>query len=471
MCLGERIDYSRWKKRERILMRGAAFERDWTKGSIMRNLLLLSWPIIVGNSLNILGPVIDMVWVGKLGAASIAGVGIASIAVMLVTSARMGLTTGTRAIIARFIGAGDAKGSNHIAQQAFVISGSYVVVMASIGIFLAEPILNIFGLEADVVAEGTAYMRIMFIGSIAMSFRMMAEGIMQASGDTVTPMRIIVFFRLFHAFLCPFLVFGWWIFPRLGVSGAALTNVISQSLGTAIGLWILFSGRTRLRLTMRNFRLDPGVIWRIVKIGIPAAIMTMERTFGDLVLVWFMAPFGTLAVAGHALIQRIQAVLRMPCMGFGAGAGVLAGQNLGAGQPERAEKGGWLAAGIAEVFTFIASIVILVWAESIISIFNSEPDMVKLASVFLRIHAAGYIVMGLSFVLQHCISGAGDTLPPMLITLLNFWLVQIPLVFFLPQFTNLGVYGVRWAMVAGMLVGAVAYITYFRLGRWKRKKV
>jgi len=451
--------------------RGAALERDWTKGSIIRNLLTLSWPIIVGNSLNLLGPVIDMVWVGKLGAASIAGVGISSMAVMLVTSARMGLTTGTRAIIARFIGSGDSSGANHVAQQAFVVSGIYVVVTASIGIFFAEPIMNIFGLEADVVAEGAAYMRIMFIGSIAMSFRMMAEGIMQASGDTVTPMRIIIFFRIFHVVLCPFLVFGWWIFPNLGVSGAALTNVISQSFGTAIGLWILFSGRTRLRLTLRNFHLDPGMIWRIVKIGIPASIMTMERTFGDMVLVWFMSPFGTLAVAGHALIQRIQAVLRMPCMGFGVGAGVIVGQNLGAGKPERAEKSGWLAAGIAEAFTFLASIVILIWAENIIRIFNSEPDMVKLAAFFLRIHGAGYLVMGFYFVLQHCISGAGDTMPPMLITLLNFWLVQIPLAFLLPRYTSLGVYGVRWAMVAGMLVTAVAYIIYYRLGRWKRKKV
>ena len=262
-----------------------------------------------------------------------------------------------------------------------------------------------------------------------------------------------------------------WDATRLGVSGAALTNFISQSLGTALGLWVLFSGRSRLRLTLRDFHLDLSIIWRILKIGIPASIMTMERTFGNLVLMWFMAPFGTLAVAAHTLIQRVQAVFRMPCMGLGHGAGVLVGQNLGAHQPERAEKSGWLAAGLAEGFTLTASVVILLWAEGIISIFNAEPGVVELASTFLRIQAAGYLVMGLYFVLQNCISGAGDTLPPMLVTLLNFWLVQIPLAFFLPKVTNLGVYGVRWAIVAGLVVGAIAYTTYFRQGRWKRKKV
>ena len=169
-------------------------ERDWTQGNIFQNLVSLSWPIIVSSSFNILGPVIDMVWVGKLGPASIAGVGIASMTVMAITSARMGLATGTRAIVARFIGAGDRAGANHVAQQAFVISGAYVVIIASLGIFFAEPIMKLFGVEADVVSEGAAYMRIMFIGSIAMSFRMLAEGIMQASGDTVIPMRITMLF-------------------------------------------------------------------------------------------------------------------------------------------------------------------------------------------------------------------------------------------------------------------------------------
>ncbi len=451
--------------------RGAAFDRDWTKGSIIRNLLTLSWPMVINDSFNMMGPTIDMIWVGRLGAASIAGVGVSGMAVMLLMGARRGLSSGTRAMVARFVGSGDAEGANHIAQQAFVISAAYAIVMAAIGVFLAEPILTLFGLEADVVAEGTAYMRIMFVGSAAMSFRMMAEGIMESSGDAVTPMKIAVFYRLFHVALCPFLIFGWWIFPRLGVSGAALTNVISQSLGVALGLWVLFSGRTRLRLTLRNFRLDPNTIWRIVKIGIPATVTGMERTFGQIVLIWFIVPFGTLAVAAHTLCQRMERIVFMPGMGLGMAAGVLAGQNLGAGQPERAERGSWLAVGLATGFMAIGSIAILLWTGSIIGIFSTEPDLVEITSVFLKIAVAGYLVRGFAVVLMHCLTGVGDTLPPMLITLLMVCLVQVPLAYFLPRVTDLGVYGVRWAIVAGMVVASVAYVTYFRLGRWKRKRV
>jgi len=451
--------------------RRAAFDRDWTKGNIFRNLLSLSWPITIGSGLNILGPTIDMIWVGKLGAASIAGVGVAGMVVMLLMMGRMGINMGTRALIARFVGADDAEEAKHVAQQAFVISGAYSIVMAAIGVFFAEPILNLFGVEADVVAEGAAYMRIMFIGTAAMSFRVMAQGIMRASGDVMTPMRISILYRFVHIALCPFLIFGWWIFPRLGVSGAAMTNVFSQSLGTALGLWVLFSGRTRLRLTLRNFRLDSIIIWRIVKVGIPGSIMGIQRSLGNLIMMWFMAPFGTLAVAAHTLGQRVERFLFIPGMGFGMGAGVLAGQNLGAQQPGRAEKSGWLAAGLVMCFMLITSVAILLWAESIIRIFSPEPDLAELASTFLRIAVAGYIMMGFNAVFRQFLSGAGDTLSPMVISILMIWVVQMPLAFLLPQVTNLGVYGVRWAIVAGVVVGAVAYITYFRMGRWKRKKV
>jgi Na+-driven multidrug efflux pump len=199
--------------------------------------------------------------------------------------------------------------------------------------------------------------------------------------------------------------------------------------------------------------------------------MGMERNFSQLVLMWFMVPFGTLAVAAHSLNQRIEMLLFMPAWGFGIAAGVLAGQNLGTGQPERAERSGWLAAGLAEGFMLACSLAILLWAEGIIHIFTSEPSLVELSSIFLRIAVAGYVVMAFTAVLQQCISGAGDTLPPMLFTLLGMFMVQVPLAWFLPRTTNLGIYGVRWAIVAGTVVTSVAYIVYFRLGRWKRKKV
>jgi len=267
--------------------RGMAFGRygrDWTKGPILKNLFALSWPMIVANSVNMLGPTVDMIWVGKLGPTAIAGVGVAGIAIMLVQSGLMGLFQGLRAMVARYVGAGDEREANRVAQQAVVVGAASSIFLAAVGIFFSEPILHLVGVAPDVAAEGAAYMRIQFIGMVAMSFRMMTDGVMQASGDAMTPMKIAVVFRVLHIALSPALIFGWWIFPRLEVTGAAVTNVVSQSAGTALSFWFLMSGRSRLRLTFKKLRVDLGMIWRIVRIGIPASIMGMQMNLGQFVL-------------------------------------------------------------------------------------------------------------------------------------------------------------------------------------------
>ncbi len=475
--------------------------RDWTQGSILGNLLKLSWPMVITSTLMMLGPTIDMIWVGKLGSASVAGVGVAGIAVQLTMGAMMGLAMGMRALIARFVGARDPDSANLVAQQGFVVGGGFALLVALVGIFFAEPILGIFGLEPDVMTEGVAYLRIQFIGMIAISFRFIVEGVMQASGDAVTPMVTATIYRLVHVTLSPFFIFGLWIFPELGVRGSAVTSVISYSLGVVLGLWFLGRGRammfigrggldeagrrmgsrffwwiprsqpSRLRLSFRNFRFDTDIIWRIIKIGAPAMISGMQRTASQFILMLFVSPFGTFAVAAHSIVQRIEMVLFIPGMAFGQAAGVLAGQNLGAQKPERAERSAWIALIMSEGFLISSALILLLIPAQVAGIFNSEPDLLDIAVTYVRIAVSGYVVMGFTSTLMNVLSGSGDTVPPMIFSLITAWVVQVPLAFFLPKVGDLGVFGVRWAMSAGFMVSAVLYIVYFRTGRWKRKRI
>ena len=158
-------------------------------------------------------------------------------------------------------------------------------------------------------------------------------------------------------------------------------------------------------------------------------------------------------------------------MGFGTGAGVLAGQNLGAKQPDRAEKSGWLAAGVVQGWMIVFAVVILIWAEKLIGIFGPEPDVVALGADFLRIGTAGMLLFGLEPVMMSVLSSVGDTIPPMIVTVGTFWIFQIPLAFVLSKYTDFGVYGVRWGMVIGMIASAVFMGLYFKTGRWKKKQV
>jgi len=446
-------------------------ELDLTKGSITRNLWTLAWPMTVSTTIMMIGPIIDMIWIGKLGSAEIAGVGISSIVVGLINSLIMGLFTGLRALVARFVGAGDKEQANHVAQQAFVIGVAISLLMAVIGELFATNIMKLWDLEAAVVTAGATYMRIELIGTFTMSFGMLASNIMQASGDSQMPMRVTVGERIFHIILCPFLIFGWSFFPQLGVAGAALSGVIAQGLGGAVLLWILFTGRTRLQVNFHNFKFDWGMIWRIAKIGIPSSLGGIHMNIGSMVFMWFIAPFGTLAVAGHNLVSRVDMFVLMPAMGLGTAAGILAAQNLGAGQPGRSGRTAWIAIGWFTALMAVFSVIIWFWAENIVRIFNPEAELIEIASVFLKIQIASYIFNGLIMVMMSVMNTVGDTLIALIIDLTTMWGIRVPLAILLPKIGNLGVYGVRWALVADTVFSAIVFIFYFFSGRWKRKKV
>ncbi len=447
----------------------AAARRDWTEGSIARNLWSLSWPMLITNTLTALGPIIDMIWIGALGASAIAGVGVSGLAVMVVISLVSGLFTGTIALVARHIGARNEEGANHVSQQAFVIALAFSLLMALVGIFLSVPFMRSLGVDASVVAEGAAYLRIQLIGIVTMTMLQAAQSIMQASGDAVQPMLISIGYRLLQIILCPALIYGWGFFPRLEVSGASLSNVITQGLGGIIALYILFTGRTRIKVTLKNFRFDGKVIWKTIKIGIPASFSFMQRNVAELILMWFIAPFGTLAVAAQSVSQRVDQLLQNASSGLGTAAGVLAGQSLGAGRPDRAEKTGWLAVIISTGISFAGILVVIFWVEPILGIFTKDPEVIKMGADFLRIMIGSYAVWGLVVSLSLVLNGVGDTMVQMLTNLATMVFVQLALAYVLSRYTDMGVYGIRWAAVIGIVIRAVIYTVYFKTGRWKRQ--
>lgn len=445
--------------------------RDWTQGGILRTLLSLSWPMVLTEGFAVAVMTLDFIWVGRLGTTAIAAMGVASMVVMLAMSAAVGLMTGLRAIVARFVGAGDNAGAAHAAQQAVALSIFLGATSTVIGVAFPEELIRLFGVDEDVVTAGAGFLRIMSAGMIGFGIRVVADSAMQASGDTVTPMRITLLTRSIHLVLGPFLILGWWFFPAFGVTGAGALNAIAHTLAAMIGIWVLLSGRSRLRLTTANFRLDPPMMWRIIRIGVPALVMTSQRSLGYIVITWLMAPFGTVALAAHSIVQRVDTILFLPSWALSVGAGVLVGQNLGAGRPDRAERSVWLATGLVTGLMAIGCLVLLLGAEGVTGIFNAEPELVAAAASYLRIAIAGYVVTALVITLAQALAGAGDTLVAMVISVVMVWLVQVPLAFLLPNVGDLGALGVRWAIVGGTVVGAAAYLMYFRSGKWKLRNV
>ena len=458
-------------EQEKDPLNGGRKVKDWTKGSILKNLLLLSWPLIISHIMMMTGPTIDMIWVGKLGPDAIAAVGVSGIVVMLVMTAMMGVAIGARALIARFIGMKEPMNAVRVARQAFIISMAFSLVIAAIGIIFSDTILLLMGVENEVLRLGSAYLKVQFCGAIIMGFWMISEIIMQSSGDTITPMRNGIISKVFHVILSPIFIFGWLFIPGMGVIGAALANIASMFVGLVMNLYALFKGKTQLQLHLKGVRIDFPLMWRIIKIGIPGVVMLAQKNLSNLIVMKIIVHYGTLAVAAHTVLQRVEMIFFMAGVGMGSAAGVLAGQNLGAGQPQRAGKSGIYAIGIAETFVVIACVLAFVFPEAIISIFTRDPELIEITTVFLRIGVVGYLMCGIEPVFLNFFTGVGDTTVPMTFEVGTTWFLLLPMALFLPKLWGLEVYGVRWAMALSFVLLTAAYAIYFMMGRWKRKEV
>jgi putative MATE family efflux protein len=447
--------------------RSAYATRDLTEGSIPRNLWFLSWPQVVESLLNTADQLMDLVWAGRLGARSIAGLGVAQTYVQIGMTGRQGLDMAMRAMVARAVGAGDVARANHIALQAFSLSGAFSIIMAAIGVFLTEPLLLALGVPDSVVLAGADYMRAQFVGSGTNAFRMMSGAALQASGDTMTPMRASMVARALHVVLSPMFIFGWLFFPELGLMGAAIANVIAQGVGATLNFRALFLGTSRLKLTLKGYSPDFPLLWSLLKIGAPASVTQAERQVAQLLLIAIVSPYGATTLAVFALTRRLENFVMMGARGLGQGAGVLVGQNLGAGKPRRARQ--TVAWAILFVFVINALMAgsIALFPQPLVSLFDPQGEMADIAAKWVRIAAIGFLFLGIGQVFQQSYNTAGDTLVPMIVTLVSIWGVQQPLALTLPGL-GLGEYGIAWAVVIAVLVRLLFYSGYFFTERWLR---
>ena len=447
-------------------------DRNLTEGSVRKNLWTLSWPQMVEGALNSLDQTADLFWVGHaVGFRAIGGLGVAQSYSRLIMTGRMGLDMGMQAMISRAVGAGRIDLANHVALQGFTLTAIFAIILVFIGLFLADSLLHIVGVSDAVVAEVSLYLRIQFVGAAAMNFRMSTGSALQASGDSMTPMKATMLSRVVHLVLSPFLIFGWLGVPEMGIAGAAVASVVAHSLGMIWNLYALFTGSSRLHLTLQGYRLDFPLMLRMVKIGGPASVAMMERVFAQLILIRLVTPFGDTALAAFTITRHLEHFTSLGSMGLGRASGVLVGQNLGAGRPERAKSTVRWAAAYVTAIRGVVAIFLFAFPAVFIAVFNNDPEFVEVGAIWLRIQAIGGLAMGTSMVYQQSFSVAGDTMAPMVVNLVVEWILEIPAAYALSQWTVLGQYGIAIATAGAMTVRFLLYAIYFVHGRWLRVKV
>jgi putative MATE family efflux protein len=444
---------------------------DLTRGPIFRTVVRLAWPMIVGNVLQNAFNVVDMVFVGRLGADAIAAVALSGLLMQISWTLLIGVSIGTTAMVSRFYGAGEIELAGLTAMQSLTLGGVVSVILVAFVNLLGRQVLVALGATSTVVELGRGYLGIVFNGSFTLIVFFLSSAIMRGIGDALSPMLIMAGATAVNIALDPLLIFGLGPFPEMGVRGAALATVLAQGLGTGAGLFVLSTGRTRLHVRWRHYRLDFGLIRRMLRLSGPGTVQGAVRSLGNLLLMRIVTSFGVLVVAAYGIGLRLDLIVMMPGWAIGAAAAALVGQNLGAGRPERAEHSAWVAATLYVGLLVVVGALFFLFPRPLIRAFNSTPEIVAVGSSYLRVRVAGYVFLALGLVMASALNGAGDTVAPMVILAVTLVGVQVPLARFLPPLLGGRPLGVWIAITAAFVLQGSAMGIWFLRGRWKLRRI
>ncbi len=441
-------------------------EQDYTQGSIRKAVFLLAIPMILELCLESVFAVVDMYFVGKLGANAIATVGLTESVMFLIYSFAMGISIAATAIVARRVGEKNPEAAAKAGAQAIVLSVGIALLFSIVGLLFADNILALMGAKPDVIAEGAGFTRTMLGGSVVVVLIFVINGVFRGAGDAAMAMKSLWLASTLNIILCPIFV------HFFGLIGAAWATVIARGVGVAYQLIRLQSGQGILRLQLQRLRPDFAIIRHIVEIALPAAFQNIIVSGSWVVLVRLIAETGgTEASAGYQICIRCIMFFILPAWGLSNATATLVGQNLGAKQTHRAEESVRLTAIYNAVFMAVITLVFVLFADAIIRVFTFDTAVIGYGAEALRIIGAGYIFYGIEMVMIQALNGAGDTKTPTIINVVCFWVFQIPFAYLLAKGFHLNATGAFIAVpVAETLMALVAWY-YFRKGAWKEVTV
>jgi MATE family, multidrug efflux pump len=445
--------------------------QDFTSGSLNRAILLLAIPMILEMVLESLFAVVDVFWVGRLGADSVATVGLTEAMLSLVMAVGFGLSLSTTAMVARRIGEKDPEAAAVAGVQAIAIGLAISLLVGLPCLFYAPDLLRLMGASPHVIAVGSGYARIALGGSGAIMMLFLNNAIFRGAGDAAIAMRLLWVSNIINLVLDPCLIFGWGPFPKLGVTGAAAATLTGRSIGVLYQFYRLLRGTERIRILRRQIRVNLAVFVRLLRVSLTGILQFMIAHTSWIGLMRIVSVFGSLTLAGYTIAIRILIFILLPSWGLSNAAATLVGQNLGARKPERAQISVWRTGFYNMLFLGIIGIIFMVFATPVARLFTNDPTVVPLAAGCLRILSYGNIGYAYGMVMLQAFNGAGDTVTPTWVHFFGFWLLEIPLAYFLALPAHLGANGVYISIVVAECSIAAAGILLFRRGKWKGQQI
>lgn len=443
-------------------------EKEYTSGSINKAIFLLAVPMVLEVIMESVFAVVDIYFVSKISTNAVAVVGLSETMLTLVYSIAIGISMAATAMVARRIGEKDKKGAAISAVQAMILSGLFSLAIGAIGFFFAEDLLRLMGASEDMISEGAGYTRIIISTNVVITFLFLLNGIFRGAGDAAIAMRSLWLANGLNIILDPILIFGWGPIPSMGIEGAAIATCIGRGTGVLYQFWILFGGKSRIQFDRSVFRYNGSILLRLFKVSIGGMGQHIINSASWIFLARIVAKFGADALAGYTIAIRIIIFTIMPSWGVGNAAATLVGQNLGAGQPDRAATSVWRAAYINMIFMVTVAFLFFTFSKNAISIFTTEINVIEEGVRALRIICLGYLFYAFGMVISMAFNGAGDTRTPTIINFICFWLIQIPMAWTLANHTTLGSTSVYMSIAIAESILAIIAVYLFRLGYWKK---
>ncbi len=453
---------------------------DITEGNVLKNVLYMGIPSMIGFGAMTIYGLTDIYWVGRLGTAQVAAVTLFGAIAWVLLSSNQIVGTGSVALISRRYGEKDYEATRDVIRQTILLKVIVAVLMAAVGLLIVPRVLTFMNAEPEVRAYAITYANIYFYGLPFMFSSYTFYTALRGVGDAPKAMYIMLTSTALNVVLDPIFIFdsvpvgGLVRIPGLGlgIGGAALATVLSATIAVAIGLYVLAAGKSNITVPMwRRFHPRIGVMLQILGIGGPAGLNSVMRSMAHWFVTMLVATFGTVVVAAYGLAIRIMELGILFGVGLNLGVSAIVGQNLGANKKDRAHEAVVKATFLVMAITAVLGAVEFAFARQILGFFTRDADVISTGLVLVRLLAVAQIWIAMHITMSAAFWGSGDTWPPTIIAGIVEWGVQIPVILLAIHVLGTSELGVWWAMFAASCVEVLMTFVWFQRGHWKHRVV
>jgi len=434
--------------------------------------LTLAWPVVLQEATWTTFSAITMIFIGHLGPAAITAVSLSETIVFLPAIALEGLAIGVTAIVARHLGAREYEQANTTVRQSMLIAFILGILCAIVLWFSADQLLWVFRARPEVIELGRDYIRVNAPAMIPVFLLFCSAAILRASGDTRTPMIVMLIVEAIGVGLAYVLITGFGVAPALGVLGAGIARAVASTAGALIILPILIRGKGSVKYDLHTaWVFDWAEIRRILNVGLPALGDQVAIQGAMTIYTIIISSLGTTVYAAHALAMRVENFAFMPSFGFGMAAAVLVGQSLGARKPDLAKRAGYLAQRYCVAAMVCLGLVTFIFARQLISLFTDDPEVMRIGALGLRMWAFAMPGMATNETLAGGLRGAGDTRWVFILNTAGMWTMRVGIGALLAFPFHLGVQGAWIGAILDRNIRAILMWRRFAGGKWQNIRV